>query len=334
MNQEYQAASQKSFFRWVPGIIRNDFWRKIIALFFAFLLYLMVTVRIGQEEKINNVPVILDLPVGLFNLEKQPPRVTVTVKGSKKKLKEVNAASLKIKAEVLDALFTPGVPYLLRLTPKNVNAPMGVSVVDIDPKDIQLNLDKKISKKVPVVAKFNSERNLPRDYAVGSVKFNPSEVLINGPESVVKDIDSVQTKPIPLDSQVMDSFEFTTALASQNSISISPSKVSAQVEIVKQYVSRTFKSIPIRLLGAPEEKGNYKIELLSSPHVAVTLHGPRGEIALLQAVAIKPYIDVSSFDEAGTFSVGVNCWVSSDGKVAVKNIYPAKVQIKITKSRK
>lgn len=334
MTQESQSNIERTPLHWIPGILRNDLLRKMIALFFALLLYFMVTVRICIEEKVNNVPVNIDFPANLVNLDKIVPKVTVTVKGSKKQLSEVNASSLKIKTEVLEIHYTPGALYMLRLTPENVKTPFGVSVVDIDPKDIPLNLDVKSVKKVPVIAQFDSEKKLLKDYAVGKVKFNPGDVWVTGPESIIKDINSVPSAPIPLDKEVIDSFEYNVALAPSASTSISPAKAVAQVEIVKQYISRTLKSIPVRLLQSPDENSAFQAELLSTPNVDVTINGTQGEVALLKPSSIKPYIDISSLEEAGTFTTEVNCWVEGQTDMTVKNIYPQKVQVKLTKRKK
>ena len=67
---EYRLNNQeRDRLRWIPAIIRNDFLRKFIALFFAILVYFMVANRIGIEEQIQNVPVEIELPGGLVNLD-------------------------------------------------------------------------------------------------------------------------------------------------------------------------------------------------------------------------------------------------------------------------
>ena len=83
-------------------------------------------------------------------------------------------------------------------------------------------------------------------------------------------------------------------------------------------------------MEAPNTTGKFEVELLSSPHVAVTLNGLKSTIDLLKNTSIKPYIDISSLDTVGTFSVDVACWINSNDKIIIKNIYPEKVQVKIT----
>ncbi|MDD5728499.1 MAG: CdaR family protein, partial [Victivallales bacterium] len=79
--------------------------------------------------------------------------------------------------------------------------------------------------------------------------------------------------------------------------------------------------------------GEFKVELLSSPHVAVTLSGLKSTIDLLKNDSVKPYIDISAMDTPGTYSMGITCWLNASDKVTVKNIYPEEVQVKIIRNR-
>ncbi|WP_176012375.1 YbbR-like domain-containing protein [Victivallis sp. Marseille-Q1083] len=326
----YNSDNNRGPWRYVPEIIRRDFIRKVIAFSFALLLYFTIATRIGTEEKISNVPVTLDIPAGLINLDKAPQRVTVTVKGSKKALAEVNVSALKVKAQVLASNYT-GVPYVIRLTPDNVKAPFGTSVVGIDPKDIVVNLEPLESRKVPVVARFDSQDYLEKDYSVGQVKFMPGEVWIRGPKSLVDNIDSVSTQPIPLDRRIIDSFEYSTEAVVPEGVNVSPTKISAEVEIVKLFTNRVFKSIPLRVLYPSGSEAKMKVELLTAPSVEVTLNGPKGLIGSLKPEVIRPYIDLNNLSDPGTYTLDVACYLNNAPDCSIVSIYPPKVQVKLTR---
>ncbi|MDD5596447.1 MAG: CdaR family protein [Victivallaceae bacterium] len=328
MTQNVNDGSKSS---WIPGFVRNDFLRKAIALFFAVLFYFIVTSRLGIEEQINNIPVDIDLPTTLVNLGALAPRVSLVVKGSKGILKQSNRTSFKIQAQVKLSDYIPGEVYNLRLTADNVSAPLGVTVIRIDPRDLALNLDRKVSKKVKIEPTFTNKDTLPQGYAVDKVVFQPSEVLITGPESILEKIRRVKSAPIPLSSSLTDSFDYKTKILKEPSTSVSPDKVNAQVQIIRQSRTVTIKNIAIQVMESPGKSGKFKVELLSSPHAAVTLTGLKGTIDLLKNESVKPYIDVAALDTEGTFSVNVSCWINSNDRITVKSIYPEKVQVKLTK---
>ncbi|MDD5697481.1 MAG: CdaR family protein [Victivallaceae bacterium] len=315
---------------WIPGFLRDDFLRKATALFFAGLFYFTVTSRLGIEEQVNSVPVDIDLPTTLLNIGELSPKVSLIIKGSPGILKQINRASFKIRAAVQLSDYLPGEVYTLRLSPNNISAPLGVKILRIEPRDLLLNLDRKASKKVGVAATFANQDALPEGYAVEQVGFQPSEVLVTGPESILNKITSVKSAPIPLSSGLTDSFDYETKIVKDPSISVSPDKVNAQVKIVRQYKTVTIENVAIKVLEAPDKVGRFKVELLSSPHVAVTLSGLKSTIDLLKNDSVKPYIDTSLLDTEGTFLVNIACWISSADRVTVKSIYPDKVQVKIT----
>lgn len=327
------SAKETSKLAWIPGFFKHDILRKAIALFFAILFYFTVISRLGVEEQVSNVPVDIDLPTTLVNIGQITPRVSIIIKGSKGILKQINRTSFKIKSKVKLSNYIPGEAYTLRLGANNISTPLGVKIVRIEPRDLQLYLDRKISKKVRVVATFANKNALPQGYAVDKVSFKPSEVLITGPESILEKIYIIKTTPIPLSSSLIDSFDYETKILKEPSISISPKKVNARVEIIRQSKTVTIKNVAIKILEAPNKAGKFKVELLSSPHVAVTLNGLKSTIDLLKNDSVKPYIDISSLDTAGTFSVNVACWINSKDKIIIKNIYPDKVQVKITRAK-
>jgi YbbR domain-containing protein len=328
-----QPAKETTKFAWIPAFFKNDILRKAIALFFAILFYFIVISRLGVEEQISNIPVDIDLPTTLVNIGDQNPKVSLIIKGSKGILKQTNRSSLKVSASVKLSEYISGEVYTLRLNPGNVSAPLGVTIVRIEPRDLPLNLDRKTSKKIKIIPTFTNKDSLPQGYAVDKVSFQPSEVMATGPESILEKMYNVKSAPIPLSSSLIDSFDYETKITNEPSISITPGKVKARVEIIRQSKTVTIENIAIKVLEAPGKAGKFKVELLSSPHAAVTLSGLKSTIDLLKSTSIKPYIDISSLDTAGTFSVNVACWINSKDKITVKNIYPDKVQVKITPAK-
>ena len=316
-------------FSWIPGFFRHDALRKAIALFFAVLFYFTVTSRLGDEQQISNIPVEIDLPSSLVSVGKSTPKVNLIIKGSKGALKRVSRGDFKVRARVKLTDYKPNEIYSLTLNSSNISSPFGIKVLRIEPRELPLYLDKKISKKVRVGAVLANEKSLPKGYAVEQVVFQPSEVIITGPESIVSQTYSIKSNPIPLSSSLIDSFDYETRIDKQSFNSVTPNKVTAQVKIIRQNKTVTFKNVAIKILENPNMTGRFKVELLSSPHVAVTVSGLKNTVNLLKNDSIKPYIDVSSLDSKGTFSVNVACWVNSKDNIQVKNIYPEKVQVKI-----
>ena len=83
-------SEKKKRFRWVPHIIRHDFWRKFFALIFA----LLVTATVYSDKRkhedelfvIHNVQPTLGLESGYVWRARNLQQVSLTVRGPKAKL--------------------------------------------------------------------------------------------------------------------------------------------------------------------------------------------------------------------------------------------------------
>ncbi len=319
---------RKRFLRlWVPRIIRHDFWRKLIALFFALLVYFLVSNRIGTEIRIDNVPVSLTIPAKLVNMSREIPKVTVSVRGSKRQLNKLASSDIRISTAIIENKFIPGTPYSIKLTADNITTPFGVKVIAIQPEEFILNLEKKESRSVLVKANFDSKK-MPEDYIVGKVNVLPKYVWITGAGSLIKNVKLVDTAIIPLEHQT-ESFEYSVAIPKNSNYRISPDKVTVGVEISKYLASRIIKSIPIKILETSGSM-NMQLELLSTPHVDVTINGSRGKVSTIKPEMIKPYIDISSFEDPGKYKITIDCWVNLEG-VKITNIFPKQVEIKLSR---
>ena len=82
---------EKLHFR-VPGLIRHDFWRKLVACFLALLLYWAIAGRLRTDERFSEVPVSLKLPAQVVTREKEPPKVSIALRGNRLQLAELNPA--------------------------------------------------------------------------------------------------------------------------------------------------------------------------------------------------------------------------------------------------
>ena len=226
---------QKKNLRWIPAFIRHDFVRKAIALFFACLVYAIVAYKVGGTVNIPSVPVIIEMPAGLVNKDTTIPKVKVYLRGSKRTLSNITAADLSIKVRVEENKYLPGSPYTLKINLDNIETPAGSRPVNVIPDEFKLLLEERIPKEVEIKPRFNSERNLPPDFAVGKVRLSPATAIIKGPKSVIDETREIFTQPIPLDRSTIESFEYQVRLADNHpGISVSPDKVTSEVEIVRQ----------------------------------------------------------------------------------------------------
>ena len=311
----------------LPNFIKRDFVRKVIALALALIVYFVVLEKLGGERELSNVVVNLTVPNALVVLEDKPQLVALKVRGSERTLKKLTENDFSIDLKVDESKYVPRKPYSLMVDPKDVKSPFGVTVLSVKPSMVFIDFDRLASKTVILKASFDPDSKLPDGYVVGKTVTSPSDVRVTGPSSVVDKIESMQTRPIPL-SSITQSFEYAAEVATAGpALKVSPSKALVQVEVVKESDARLFKNVPIRILKSSGFK-RLSVEMLSAPNAEISVYGPKGLLELMRDDEVKPYIDISQFEQAGIYNVNVNCWLDREG-VAVRNIYPPSVRIKL-----
>ena len=309
----------------------NDWQRKLVALFYALAIYYAMVYSNVAEERLTDVPVTLDVPAGLIDMTRETPKVTVTVSGTPRAINALVPADIRANARVQLARFIPGEVYILKLFPSDFRTPLGVSVTRVE-NEIQLNLERRLTRRVPVEPGFGGDGRLSGDYAVGKVTFSPEQVQLSGPESVLEKIRLVQSSPIPLDASVTSSFSYKAGLALPEGVSASPSSVTAEVRVVRRLIDRTFRSVPLLLLTNPQSENDFQVELLSASHAEVTLNGPKGKLEALSPAMVRAVLDISNLGEPGTYTVQLAC-PAPDPQLTVKSFYPEKIQLKLTRGR-
>ncbi|MBI2150711.1 MAG: hypothetical protein HYU27_08935 [Acidobacteria bacterium] len=136
----------------------------------------------------RNIPAQLEITGDAAN------SVQVRLRGSSNLIKEISPRDL---STTIDLGGMRAGENVVPLSSKNVKAPFGAEVIRVNPSSVRFNLERTISKEVPVAAAISGQ---PADgYEIGPVVVNPNTVRIEGPESRVEQLDSVPTVPIRID---------------------------------------------------------------------------------------------------------------------------------------
>ena len=170
--------------RFFINLICLDFWRKLVALFLALLLYLAIAPRTSEkrEKSFMNVPVHIELPGNLVNSSEDIPRVKVTLSGDIKTLDNIDPGALYLRTAVNSDAVIPDEPYTLRLRFGDLNGlPHGARVSSITPRDLSLTLERVIHKRIIVKPRYDSMDDMLQDYEIANCRLVPSSVVLSGP---------------------------------------------------------------------------------------------------------------------------------------------------------
>ncbi len=138
-----------------------------------------------------------------------PPAIKAVISGPQRELLKLTAP-LAIRAVIPETGIGAGTRHHLAIAPSDVQVPGGVKVTvqEVEPREIEILLDRRAQKTVAVRAVVQPDSGFALD---GPVASQPSAVRVTGPRSLVAALDSVDTEPLDLKG-VAGSFARSVAL--------------------------------------------------------------------------------------------------------------------------
>ena len=179
-----------------------------------------------QSERSIEASVSYNWPRDFVILD-QVQEVNVRLRGSSKQIRQLNPFMVNVQVELTQpqaGLVT------VNLGPENVLMPEGLEVVSIEPNTIRVELEREITRRIPVLAELVGE---PADGArTGEAEVFPNQVLVSGPESLLAKVRTLRTRPVNVGGRAATFEEEVAVLQPDPLIQIvQPSKVSVRVPI-------------------------------------------------------------------------------------------------------
>jgi YbbR domain-containing protein len=170
----------------------------------------------------------------------------------------------------------------------------------VDPLEVVLILDERLSKTVPVKANFRGAIEI--GYEMSEYTLDPAHVVIDGPMGLLKDVSELSTDFIELTGRSVD---FSTTLRILNDDPLIVIRGNGLVDfrgtIREQLRIQNIEDIPIRMNGLDEQ---FSGELEVTIGVA-RIEGRQTLFDKLKVQDVGLYVDCSSINDEGDFLLPV-----------------------------
>ena len=304
----------------LPEFIKEDFYRKLISVFFACLIWYFVNQHISEVETFKNVKVDVRLESnGQVIVSNYKPEISVELRGPRKILNNLESKDIQVSVSVEEQL-NPGLNEL-RIREEDINLPNGLKVESLLTKVINVNVDTIVEKEVDVKLRYTNR--LSDKYALlrePSVK--PERVIITGPSRRLAKIDYVDTRSIYIDPSRTTDFSVTTKVVTPDGVTMNYDNVTAYVELKKRI---EFKSLPVQnvyVMHTGDTKDPVKIETVGQAFAYVS--GPPAVLENLNVEKdVRLFIEISD-PTIRTYEIRFWC---SDPSVNKVKITPSKVTL-------
>jgi len=236
---------------------------KLISLAIALFMWFSLSTQEERDRTLENVPlkvvnrrqdtVVTNVPLKVVDIRVRGPLSLVTDLDPGKMSAVIDASGLE-----------PG-SHSIWLSPDQVNTPANVEVLRIDPPNIPVIVEPRITRQVSVKPQIK-QNSVPPGYVVLESTVVPSTVELTGPASKVSGVTELMTNPVDL-SAVGSQGAFTVSLiVPDQSMKPTPSAVRTTFTLDRLGEKRLTElkpTLPQRVLNR------------SVPTMSVLLEGPQ-----------------------------------------------------------
>ena len=174
---------------------------KVLCMGLAIVLFVFHRMS-SLEVRFFSVPLNVERRGALMPSSSYPRMIRVSLRGEANSIYPIVEDDIEVYVD-MDAFDTPGT-YTVPVQWRKKGTALGVEPlqVTVDPVEITLSLDQKISKLVPLTASFRG--NVETGYTLTSYSLNPNQIIIDGPAELMGGIFELYTEPIDLDGRRTD----------------------------------------------------------------------------------------------------------------------------------
>jgi len=265
-------------------------------------------VETPAEKAVDGVPI---RPVGLAKdaaiLGQDAQSAAVRLRGPQRLLDALDAGNLILELDLSGAktlgegpkeiAIGLGRANLRQLVPAGsaTAPPADLEVLEVQPQRVRLTLDRLATRSLPVKAVLEGQP--AEDHEVTETRTIPEEVAVSGPESVIKTLEAIPTRPVSI-AGLAERLRRTVPLALKvdvgrwQAIAVEPDRreVDVVVTVSERRATKTLKGLPIRLLVKPELLAGIRVEMEPRETGPVSFVGPQSRIAVFSEDSVVAFV--------------------------------------------
>ena len=289
----------------------------VVAAIFLFAFHRMSDL----EERFFSVPLYLDVSANLVPGSNYPRNVRITLRGSNA-IYQISETDIEAHLDLTKYL-EPGLyKAQVQIQRKGSAAETGIMEINVEPLELTLELDTRMSKNVPVTPNFQGYPE--QGFEMVSYTLEPNHAVIDGPEKLLLSITELNTDTINLHGRNAD-FSATVRIANQNQLIGIRGEGTAEFKayIKELIVINNLDSIPIRIDALAE----IFEAVLDPPAASVKIQGVQSMLDGVNAEIVSLSIDCSGISSAGVYELPL--LAESHDEITIDRCEPEVIKVEI-----
>ena len=171
---------------------------KVLSLALAIVLFVFHRMS-TLEQRFFSIPLNIERSGALMPSSSYPRMVRVSLRGDANSIYPIMEDDIEVYVD-MEKFNSPGT-YSVPVQWRRKGGAQGVEPlqVTVEPAEITLSLDHKISKFVPLTANLRGQ--VESGYTMTSYSLNPAQVIVDGPAELMGSLFELYTDPVDLDSR-------------------------------------------------------------------------------------------------------------------------------------
>lgn len=313
MRRSYSAAALRDRLRRNMGL-------RVISL--ALAIGLWIFVNAGQHESLKQftVPIVYHgLPRGFVIVNQHPEIVTIQVSGPRTLLSLIDPNRIALRMDLAGVNVGQA---SFKVGPDAFAVPRQTSVESILPSQIVLDIDRIVTRSVPV--HLVTTGKVAQGYRLAVSEITPATIALEGPSKELARVEQVDTQPVDVSGLAASATNVIGLSMPPGRIKADPDEVTAKVSVAPVIADREFRDLPIAVRYSDWK---FKVE---PTHAIITVRGLQPELAKLD-LSNSVYVEADGLSP-GLHTLGVQ--VALPGGIELVRQLPAKVRVRLYKERR
>jgi hypothetical protein len=271
---------------------------KVLSVALAIILFVFHQMSL-LEDRFFSTPLQVETNGNLVPAGSYPRMVRITLRGEPNSINPVQEGDIEPYLDLTK--YTAEGTYRVPVQVRKQGTALGVDPLEIsmDPPEVSIELDQKISKYVPLTPSFQGY--LAEGYEL-SYTLTPSQVVVEGPLRLMSSLSELSTEFIELDGR-RDDFTVSARIMKRDPLLVirGDGITEFQGQVRKSIMIRSFENVPIEIRGLSENLEGVPVVKNGN----IRLEGPQSELEFFEPGTDILYLDCSQITERGDYSLPV-----------------------------
>ncbi|MFP4534746.1 MAG: YbbR-like domain-containing protein [Spirochaetaceae bacterium] len=279
-------------------LLRN--WPAKVLSFVAALMLLIFHNITSLEERFFSVPLELRLSEGLVPASDYPRQVQVRLRGDSEEIFRVVEENILAFADFREETTEGEYRAAVRIAETEATARIDPLEINVEPPEISVVLEEKLIRSIEVEPTLSGFP--PSGFELTNYQMNPSTVQVEGPESIVRNLEGLSTEEIDLAGKREDFIERVRIVRPDELIQFPGGNVVEFRGIIEEsVVLNTFEPVEVVVLGLDPE-----LELVTSlPNGLVRVQATQRALDQTSGRDVQLTVDASTIEAPGSYELRV-----------------------------